>query len=351
MKKINVAIIGCGSISNMHTKNYLKNENVNVVAACDINMDRVQAYCEKYDIPKYYTDYKELLKDESIDAVSVCTWNNFHAPISIDALNSGKDVLCEKPLAMNMQQALEIQEAAKKNNKLLMVGFVRRFGRNTKILNDFVKKGFMGDIYYAKTGCLRRNGNPTGWFSDSAKSGGGPLIDLGVHMIDLCRYLMGKPIAVNVFGATNNQLGPRLDVKMVDRYSPVDKGTLSNVEDFAKAMIRFDNGAILSVEVSFSMHLKEDVLFCELYGTKAGATIEPGLEIFSNIDGYNVDITPKYTKESDYFNAIFVEEINHFVDCLANGTTCINPVEDGVELMRILDAIYESAATKKEVSC
>jgi len=349
MGKIKIAIIGCGSISASHIRQYKLNKEVEVVAACDINELRVKEYCKKYDIGTYYTDYKQLLKNNNIDAISVCTWNNSHAEISIAGLRANKHVLCEKPLAMNLEQALEIEKVQKQTDKLLMVGFVRRFGKNAKILKDFANKGFLGDIYYAKTGCLRRNGNPTGWFSDKSKSGGGPLIDLGVHMIDLCRYIMGKPKAIQVFGATNNLLGPRLDVKMVDRYSPIDKGTFSNVEDFASAMIRFDNGAILSVEVSFSMHIKEDLLYCEVYGTKAGAILEPNFEIISNIDGYNVDITPKYTKEKNFFNDIFYEEINHFIDCIKNDTVCINPVEDGVELMKILDAIYESASTKKEV--
>ena len=349
MKKVNVAIIGCGNISVSHINQYLLNENVNVVAACDINEERVKEYCNKYNIPNYYTDYKILLENKEIDAISVCTWNNSHAKISIAGLNANKHVLCEKPLAMNLEQALKIEEAQKNSDKLLMVGFVRRFGRNAKILKEFANNGHLGDIYYAKTGCLRRNGNPTGWFSDKSKSGGGPLIDLGVHMIDLCRYIMGKPKAIQVFGATNDLLGPKLDVKMVDRYSPLDKGTFSNVEDFAKAMIRFDNGAILSVEVSFSLHIKEDLIYCELFGTKAGAVIEPNFEIISNIDGYNVDITPNYTKEKNFFNEIFKEEIDHFIDCITNGTKCINPVEDGVELMKILDAIYKSAQTKKEV--
>ncbi|MBN2851350.1 MAG: Gfo/Idh/MocA family oxidoreductase [Clostridia bacterium] len=349
MEKINIAIIGCGNISNVHTSSYQKNHLVNIAAACDINEERAKEYCRKYNIPAYYTDHKELLKDKNIDAVSVCTWNNSHAEIAIDALYAGKHVLCEKPLAISYDKALLMEKAQHETGKLLMVGFVRRFGRNARLLKEFVDNGFMGDIYYAKTGCLRRNGNPTGWFSDISKSGGGPLIDLGVHMIDLCRYVMGKPKAVTVFGATNNSLGPQLDVKMVDRYSPVDKGTLSDVEDFAKAMIRFENGAILSVEVSFSLHIKEDQIYCEVYGTKAGATIEPNLEIISNINGYNVDVTPKYTKESNFFNQIFEEEINHFVDCIINKTECLNPVEDGVELMRILGAIYESARTGKEV--
>ncbi|MCK5812409.1 MAG: Gfo/Idh/MocA family oxidoreductase [Clostridiales bacterium] len=347
---INIGIIGCGNISNVHMKSYMNNPNVKVIAVCDINNERAKKYSEKYDVPNYYDNHHDLLKNIDVDAVSVCTWNNSHAEITIDALNSKKHVLCEKPLAMNTKEAMAMENAAKVNNKLLMVGFVRRFGRNASILKDFANKGFLGDIYYAKTGCLRRNGNPTGWFSDITKSGGGPLIDLGVHMIDLCRYIMGKPMAVKAFGVTNNSLGPRLDVKMVNRYSPVDKGTLSNVEDFAKAMVTFENGAVLSIEVSFSMHIKEDYLYCELYGTKAGATIEPEFEIISNINGYNVDITPKYTKEKSFFADIFQEEINHFIDCLVNDATCINPVKDGVDLMKILDAIYESAKTNCEVS-
>lgn len=164
---------------------YQQLENVDVVAVCDINEERARNYAEQYGIPSFYSKLDEMLKNEELDGVSVCTWNNGHAPCSIAALKAGVNVLCEKPLAMNAQEAEEMVKTAKEANKLLMVGFVRRFGENTRMLKQFIDQGELGEIYYAKTACIRRCGNPGGWFSDKNRSGGGPLIDLGVHMIDL----------------------------------------------------------------------------------------------------------------------------------------------------------------------
>ncbi|MFO7637489.1 MAG: Gfo/Idh/MocA family oxidoreductase [Clostridia bacterium] len=348
MGKMKVGIIGTGGISHLHARSYLNNPHVELVAACDIRPGRVEKFSEDYGIPHAFVHHRDLLALD-LDAVSVCTWNDSHAEISIDALKAKKHVLCEKPLAMSHGQAVMMQEAQQASGKLLMVGFVRRFGRNTTLVKDLIDKGVLGEIYYARTSCLRRCGNPTGWFSDKGKSGGGPLIDLGVHMIDLCRYLMGKPMALRVTGVAFDNLGPRSDVKLLDRYTPMDKGGLSDVEDFAGAMIRFENGSVLHVEVSFTLHIKNDQTTCELFGTKAGAMVEPELEVISSLEGYNVDITPRYTKEKDVFAGNFQREIDHFTDCIINRTPCISPVEDGVELMRILDAIYESAKTQREV--
>lgn len=349
MSKVKVGIIGTGSISNLHMLGYNELPNVEVYAACDLNEERVKAFGEKYGIRHTFTDYNEMLKMEELDAVSVCAWNNAHAPASIAALKAGKNVLCEKPLAMSTEEALEMKKAADASGKLLMVGFVRRFGKNTRIMKDFINSGAMGDIYYIKTSCTRRCGNPGGWFSDKKRSGGGPLIDLGVHMIDLSWFLLGKPKSVSVSGAAFYHLGPRTNIKAITRYVPADPDDYCDVEDLAVAFIRFENGAVLSVECSFSQHIHEDKLTLELYGTKSGGTFEPTIEIASEMNDYLVDIKPVYTPDYDIFSANFKSETAHFIDCIVNGTQCQNPVEDGVEIMKLLDAVYESARTGKEV--
>lgn len=348
MDRIKVGIIGTGNISHLHVKSYMANPAVDVVAAADINQERAKDFCRQYSIPHVFGNHTDLL-EANVDAVSICTWNQSHAEIAIDALRAGKHVLCEKPPAMNYAQALEMERTARAAGRLLMVGFVRRFGKNTTILKEFIDRGHLGDIYYAKAACLRRCGNPTGWFSDRSRSGGGPLIDLGVHMIDLCRFLMGGPRAISVYGATFDRIGPRIDVKMFNRYIPMDKSDQSDVEDFVSSMIRFENGAVLHVETSFTLHVPRDRISCEIFGTKAGAAIEPRLEIVSAMEGYNVDIIPRYSKDQDVFHGNFQREIDHFADCILRGMPCISPVEDGVEMMRILDGIYLSAKTRREV--
>ncbi len=352
MDKIKVAVIGTGSISNEHINAYLKNPNVELYAFCDINENQVKMMAEKYGVTRTYTDKDVMLKElPEIEAVSVCTWNSQHAPCAIAALNAGCHVICEKPMATSAREAREMKEAAEKNGKLLMIGFVRRFGNDCNILTDYIQNGYFGDIYYGKATYLRRNGCPGGWFGDKSRSGGGPLIDLGVHVIDLTRYLIGNPKPVSVYGATFDQLKNRPGIKGAHGgYSSVSRSEqdIFDVEDLAVALIRYDNGAVISLEASFSLNLKEDTGTIELFGTKAGAKLDPELEIYTELNGYmsNVQLA---TPTALSFDGLFANEINHFVDCVRNNTPCKAPAEDGVTLMEILDAIYESARTGHEV--
>ena len=349
-KKIKIGIIGTGSISGLHLDSYKKNPNVEIYALCDINEKNLMTMAERYGVTRIFTDMHEMLKLEEIDAVSVCTWNSQHAPCTIAALNAGKHVLCEKPMATSAEEARAMKAAAEKNRKLLMIGFVRRFGNDCELLQDFIGNDYFGELYYAKASYLRRKGNPGGWFGDKSRSGGGPLIDLGVHVIDLVRYLLGNPKPVSVYGATFQKLFDRKDVKDSVGYSAASKtdNDICDVEDLATAMIRFDNGALLHIEASFSLNLKGDEGKIELFGTKAGAKLNPSLEIFSDINGYMSNVQLCTKTELD-FNGLFEKEINHFVSCVKDGITCKAPAEDGIALMTILDAAYESARTGHEV--
>jgi predicted dehydrogenase len=346
---INVGIIGAGSISNLHTNAYKKLENVNIIAVCDINGARAKMYGEKYNIPHVFTDYNEMLKLDELDAVSVTTWNNCHAPISIAALKAGKHVLCEKPLAMNAREAEEMAKVAKETGKLLMVGFVRRFEENANYLKKAIENGELGNIYYAKTGYIRKWGNPGGWFCDKSRSGGGPVIDLGVHVIDLIRYITGKPKAVSVSASTFNYLGIKDNIKGLSKYTAEDSGDINDVEDAASAFIKFDNGMTLTFETSWVLHTKENHNYLELFGDKAGVCMEPVLEFYEEKNDYFIETKPVIDTNLNSFNKIFDNEIAHFIDCVTTGGQCINTPEDGVEIMKILDAIYESADKGQEV--
>lgn len=174
MKKLKVGVIGVGNISNEHIKAYLNNPRVELYAFCDINEKQLALMAEKYGVTRTFTDKDEMLALPELDAVSVCTWNSQHAPCTIAALNAGKHVLCEKPMATTVEDALAMKEAAERNGKLLQIGFVRRFGNDCAVLQDFLREGTLGDIYFAKAAYLRRNGNPMGWFGDKSRSGGGP---------------------------------------------------------------------------------------------------------------------------------------------------------------------------------
>lgn len=347
---LKVGVIGGGSISEFHIKPYVANDEVELIALCDSNEQRLTEAGKRYDVTELYNNYADLLKNEEIAAVSICTWNNTHAEIAIAALEAGKHVMVEKPLSMTVEQAVAVEAAVEKSGKILQVGFIRRHGDNTKLLKRFIDQDEFGEIYYAKASCLRRLGNPGGWFSDKLKSGGGPLIDLGVHMIDICWYLMGKPRPVSVSGNTYSKLGNRSHIENLSFYQAADYNpAINTVEDLANALIRFDNGASLFVDVSFTLHVKKDELSVQIFGEKGGAEIEPELAIVTEKNNTILNSTPQIDSLSFDFVGAFENEINHFVDCCLTGKESIAPVADGVQVMKMLNAVYESATTGKEV--
>ena len=351
MKKLKVAVIGVGNISYFHINGYIRSGRAEIVAFCDIDRKVLEARGKEFGVTRLYTDAGEMLREmPEIEAVSVCTWNSAHAPCAIAALEAGKHVLLEKPMALNAEQARAILAAAEKGGARLMMGFVRRFGNDCAIVQDFIQNGDLGDIYYAKATYLRRNGNPGGWFGDKSRSGGGSLIDLGVHVIDLVRYLMGNPRAVSVYGATFRKLGNRPGIKTKAGYLSVSAGEkdVCDVEDLATAMIRFDNGAVLSVEASFALNLKKDEGVIQLFGTKGGIKLDPEFELYTEQNGYLADVSLAMPTALS-FDGLFEKEISHFVEAIADNKPFRAPGEDGLELMKILDAVYRSAETGHEV--
>lgn len=348
---LKVAVIGIGSISEYHIKPYLANRDVELVAFCDVNEERLAAKGKQYQVDKLFVHYEDLLKEDDIDAVSICTWNDTHAEIAIAALKAGKHVLVEKPLSMNLDQARAVQQAAESAGKIAQVGFVRRFGNNTKTLKKFIDGGDLGEIYYAKASILRRLGNPGGWFSDKSRSGGGPLIDLGVHMIDLCWYLMGKPKPVTVTGNKYSKLGNRSHIENLSFYKASDyNASLNDVEDLTNALIRFENGASLYVDVSFTLHSRQDESVVKIYGDKGGAEIEPKFVLIAEKHDTILNIEPQLDHTGFDFVKAFHNEINHFVECCLGREELLAPVSDGLEVMKILSAVYESAEQGKEIT-
>lgn len=353
MEKIRVGIIGTGGISHCHMAGYKDLEAkglVEIVAACDLDEQKLLRYCEQYNISKHYTDCREMMANEKLDCVSVCVWNSAHKDCTITALRGGANVLCEKPMAMNAKEAQEMLDTAKECGKLLQVGFVRRFGEDADTMQGLLADGTFGDIYYAKATYLRQNGCPGGWFGDKAFSGGGPLIDLGVHVIDLTRYLAGNPKPVSAYGVTYSNLGmnrAESDVKAWTIETKEGEVHPYDVEDLCSAMIRFDNGLTMSVEASFNLNINGDVGDVQLYGTKAGTSIN-SMNVLAVKDGRFVTFTPEGEHSLRLIPA-FVAEITGFVNAATGKEPCRAPAEDGVWLMKIIDAIYESAKLGKSV--
>lgn len=351
MAKVKIALVGAGNIANTHLDSYKHVPDAEIYAICDINPVRLKETADKYGIERRYTDEDTMLAEcaKDLDAADVCVWNVNHASCAIKALDAGLNVLCEKPMAYNTAEAVAMKEAADRNGKLLMIGFVLRFENETKIAKDFVDKGYLGDIYYSKAQYVRRHGNPGGWFADKARSGGGPVIDLGVHVIDQTRYLMGKPTPVSVFASVQTKLGKRDYLKNGVGWVPKDAkpDDPCTVEDFGTALIRYDNGAVTLLETAYDFNgpaLGQKALF----GTKAGMDLSNGVKLYTECNDFLADVSVS-TDNYKEAGSCFVAEMAHFVDCVAGRAECIATAEDGIVVMKILDAIYESGRTGHEV--
>lgn len=350
-KKLRIGIIGTGGISHVHMRGYqAQKDRVELVACCDLDEDKVKAYAESYGFQRWYTDLHEMMGKEELDCVSVCTWNAAHKEATIAALKGGANVICEKPMAMNAKEAQEMIDVSNETGKLLQIGFVRRFGDDAKTVVNLKKAGLLGDIYYAKASYLRRDGCPGGWFADKAYSGGGPLIDLGVHVIDLARYLSGGPKPVRVFGVTYDHIGSdRAANAETDWVRSGSKSRFEkNVEDMAAAMICFDNGLTIQLETSFNLNCEGNTTNVQVFGTKGGASLNGNVEFYTAQAGMYVN-SKAQGDTSFKFNEAFIAEIKGFLDAAEGKAPCVASKEDGLAVMKILDAVYESARTGKMV--
>ncbi len=350
MSDIKVALIGAGNIANAHLESYCRAKGAEVYAICDINPVRLQETADRFGISRRYTDVDTMLRElPELDAADVCVWNCNHAECSIKALETGLHVLCEKPMAYTAEEAVLMKQTADRMGKLLMIGFVLRFSDEAAIAKDFIDHGYLGEIYYTQAQYVRRHGNPGGWFCNKALSGGGPVIDLGVHVIDLVRYLAGNPDPVSVYAVTCNKLGKRDSLKTAVEWSPKDASPSDpcDVEDFASALIRYSNGMVTHLETAYSLN-GEDSAKKVIYGTKAGIDLTSGIRLFTEYNDFLADVnvhTNNYKQSVNPFDA----EIQHFVQCISQGLPCRAKAEDGIAVMKILDAIYESARTGHEV--
>lgn len=330
-----VGIVGTG-IGRIHAGGYKKCEDVEIKTICDVDSERAEKFAAEFDVKNICNDYKELMADDEIDAVSICTPNALHAPIAMAAFEAGKHVICEKPISTNTADARQMVEAAKKSGKIFMMGFNNRFRGDTQLLKKCIENGDLGEIYYAKTGWLRRKGIPGmgGWFTTKAMSGGGPLIDLGVHVLDLALWLMGNPKPVYVMGSSYAKFGPEIAKK---------NGGTYDVEDLATGMVKLENGATVFVEASWASHVERERIYTQLIGTKGGAEVDP-LRIYTDINGSTANVDLTYPNVSGH-----EMEIVHFVECVREGKTPIATGEHGLHIQLILDAIYESTVTGKGV--
>ena len=351
-EKLKVGLIGLGGICcGPHMTGYGIMDNVEIVAICDIVPEKIETFKEKFEMPDVaaFTDYKELLKVEGLDFVDICTPNYLHSIIAVEALESGINVFCEKPDAVSSAEAQRMMDAAEKSGKKLMVMRNNRYRKTAKYLKKFIEDGKMGEIYCGRCGWQRRRGIPGkgGWFTTKEQSGGGPLIDLGVHMIDLSIWLMGNPTPVAVSGCTYAKFADNdVSDSVNSDFGEKNANGIFDVEDLAMGFIKFDNGACLQIEFSWASNVEKENVFVELRGTKAGMEFkDDNVKIFTESDGTLEDIIPKVTDVP----GIHGDNIKHFADVLQNGIEPdFTPIQ-GVNMIKILEAMYKSAETGEEV--
>ncbi|HZG58812.1 Gfo/Idh/MocA family oxidoreductase [Paenibacillus sp.] len=355
-KTYRIAIVGCGGIANgKHMPSLSKLNNVEMVAFCDIVPERAQQAAEKYGAEgaKTYTDYTEVLKDASIDIVHVCTPNDSHAEIAIAALEAGKHVMSEKPMAKTAADAARMVEAAKRTGKKLTVGYNNRFRPDSQHLKKLCEEGELGEIYFAKAHAIRRRAVPTwGVFLDEEKQGGGPLIDIGTHALDLTLWMMNNYKPKVVLGTSYHKLSQKENA--ANAWGPWDPKKFT-VEDSAFGMIVMENGATISLESSWALNtLDVDEAKCTLCGTEGGADMKGGLRIngekHSRLFQTEVNLKSggvafydgKTESEADVEMRMWIQAIDEDKDPV------VTP-EQAFVVSQILEAIYESARTGQAV--
>ena len=349
MTTLKVGVIGTGGIVRTHMPGWADSPHAEVTAAADINQAALQSWGETYGVTNLTTNTAELINNPDIDIIDICVPNNYHAPLAVAALNAGKHVLCEKPLAPTPALVREMMAARDASGKMLMTAQHWRFAASSQALKYEIDQGALGNIYHARSWMLRRGFTPyTAGFVSKAQSAGGACIDIGVHILDLTLWMMGNPRPLTVSGVTNTKLAHLPGAWSEWNNADVDPD-IYDVEEMAAAFIRFENGATLMMEVSWMLHhgqTGEDMRMW-LYGDKGGS-VWPKCEIYSSNN-----------ESKQYYNRQLVRTDNrvkpHALECMefakaiAEGAPSPVPAEQSLQVMTILDAIYRSQETGREV--
>ena len=345
---LKVGVIGVGGIAKTHMPGWAASEHAEVVAGSDLVEPVLQSWATAWGVSKVSTSAADIINDPDIDIIDVCTPNMYHADLAIAALNAGKHVICEKPLAPAPADIHRMIEARDRSGKLLMTAQHFRFRGVSQAMKRELETGMLGDIYHARSWMLRRGWIPVRpGFIYKKNSGGGPTIDIGVHILDLTLWFMGNPQPVAVSGVAKKTLGavPGSFSTWGNALVPADM----DVEDFAAAFVRFDNGATLILEVSWLLHhpTEGEDMQMWLYGTKAGCHWPKGEFYETNLATQQMsDRAIKLTKDTMEPHAL---ECVEFARAVAEGGPSPVPAEQSLQVMSILDGIYRSQETGREV--
>lgn len=350
MRKIKVAVIGCGTIANnSHIPSYMANDKAEIKYFCDIIPERAKAAVEKYGCGEAIEDYRIALNDPEIEAISVCTPNYCHSEISIAALEKGKNVLCEKPAARTYEEALEMQKAQQKYGKVLNIGVVNRFNYAVNKMKEIIDSGELGDIYHVYASFRSHRSIPGlgGDFTTKSVAGGGVLIDWGVHFLDIVMYCCGDPEAKSVSSEKFSKLG-------VDKENYVYEGMWAgppkldgtyDVEESIVGVVRTD-GPVISFNGAWAQNIGENEMYIDFMGDKGGIRLHYGKHFvkYSVENGMLSETTYKYQASN-----MFQNEINAFLDCIDSGEVLPSTINTNILTSKLMDAIYRSSDEHKEI--
>ncbi|HET9136307.1 MAG TPA: Gfo/Idh/MocA family oxidoreductase [Candidatus Kapabacteria bacterium] len=334
MDKIKLALVGCGNVGQIiHLPILKKMQDVELCAIVDPDERKSKAIAERYGVRSTFKSVDALLNSaigSEVEAIDICTPTDQHRSPAIAALQAGKDVLVEKPIARTMKEAKEIADVAKEYKRKLMVGMNNRFRPDTMILKSFIETKELGNIYYIKSGWLKQQSSQASWAQQKEKSGGGVFIDLGIVMLDMALWLLNYPKVATVSATTYNQFTKK-------------------VEDSAAVFIRLADGVTLTIETSWTFHREGDFFYCNVFGKDGSAFINP-LRVFKQVAGNLVNLTPAKTESQvSLFKKSYENELRHFVNACRGLVPPVSTGEESVMRMQVVEAIYQSAAKNKEV--
>lgn len=326
MKKINIALIGAGYISDYHARGLLTIPEVNLVAVVSKHLENAEKFATKYNIKNAYASITPIVDDPSIHAVIISTPNAFHAPYAIEFLKAGKDVFIEKPLAINDQEGEQIATSALDNNQLVMVGHMWRFDVDTQFIKETIDSGKIGQVFKTKGYGIHENWGPTGWFTQKQLAGGGALADMGVHAIDTARYLLGDPKPVQVYARISTNFGDY------------------DVDDTGIILITWDNGTESIIESGWwHPHMDGPEASSGIFGTEGYASLFP--TFLKLKEGASLkEIIPELPKRDEHCDqTIYTKQMQYFVSCIQTRKQPIPGLNEGRVVLQIIDAAYESA--------
>jgi predicted dehydrogenase len=347
---IQIGIIGAGNIGNVHMNEFKKVPDAVIAAVTDVYLPLAEARALEHGIPKVHASYEAMLEDPELDAVIIAVPNEMHAAIAIRALEAGKHVLLEKPMAINAESAKQIIRAHRSTDRVLMIAHQMRWESINLQVKEQIDKGALGQIYNVKAGWMRRKGIPGWgtWFTQMSKSGGGPLIDIGVHMLDLSLHLMGNAKPVSVFGTTYAEFGPKR--KGIGTWGKPDWNGTYDVEDLATALIKLDNGSTLNLDVSWAAHtdMLDNQPYLYVMGSEGGATLRGNQgRLFTEMFDRTADVELSVPAQDE---GARVRQSRHFVECIREGKEPITSGLSGLANNLVLEAIYESSRTGNVVT-